>query len=55
MSERPNCKNCEEALVKIKHGYHCPNCHSLYTKELTMVWDGTRMKASKERNEQKSL
>lgn len=42
MTERPSCKNCEEALVKVKHGYQCPNCHTLYTEKLEMVWDATK-------------
>jgi Zn finger protein HypA/HybF involved in hydrogenase expression len=42
MEEKPNCRNCEESLVKTKHGYHCPNCHSLYAKDMSMVWDGAK-------------
>jgi uncharacterized Zn finger protein (UPF0148 family) len=39
--ESKTCTNCETPLVQIKGGYHCPNCHSLYTKEMEMIWDAT--------------
>jgi Zn finger protein HypA/HybF involved in hydrogenase expression len=41
MDIRPLCLNCETAVAKVKGGYSCPKCHSLYTIAMEMIWDAT--------------
>jgi Zn finger protein HypA/HybF involved in hydrogenase expression len=42
MQIKPLCLNCETELVHIKGGYHCPNCHSLFTIDMKIIWDATK-------------
>ena len=43
------CLNCNTALMKIKGGYSCPQCHSLYTPDMKLIWDAT----SKHKNQRR--
>ena len=35
------CLNCNTVLMKIKGGYSYPQCHSLYTADMKLIWDAT--------------
>ena len=41
MDLRPLCLNCETEVAKVKGGFACPKCHSLFTVYMGMIWDAT--------------
>jgi hypothetical protein len=53
MANNPICqnKNCPTTLERIKQGYCCPKCNSLYhvgqDGSLTMIWNGLTCQVNK--------
>ena len=41
------CERCQSVLNPVRGGYSCPKCHSLYSINLRMIWDGIKKEEAK--------